>query len=110
MMYDRTWFKKDKYGLTLGGGQINNPGRYLVLVLPINGESAPSAALASPYFPYNPGDPFKAWDSSVTFDYMPRQWLTFRVEYDYRYANVNYWAGHNGLTPPYRLWLPTGYQ
>jgi len=28
------WFDKDKYGLTVGGGQINNPGRYLVCCLP----------------------------------------------------------------------------
>jgi len=40
MLYDRTWFKKDRYALTLGGGQINNPGRYLVLVPPINGDGA----------------------------------------------------------------------
>ena len=39
------WFKKDTYGLTIGGGQINNPGRYLVLLPPINGETAPSAAI-----------------------------------------------------------------
>jgi hypothetical protein len=100
MLYNRTWFKKDKFGLTVGGGQINNPGRYLVLVPPINGETAPSAALNSPYFSFNPSDPFKAWDSSITFDYMPRQWLTFRMEYDYRHANVPYWSGHGGITPP----------
>ena len=100
MVYDRNWFKHDKFALTLGGGQINNPGRYLVLVPPINGETAASAALNSPYLPFNPSDPFKAWDSSATFDWMPRQWLTFRVEYDYRHANVNYWSGHGGVTPP----------
>ena len=100
MVYDRNWFKHDKFALTLGGGQINNPGRYLVLVPPINGETAASAALNSPYFPFNPSDPFKAWDSSVTFDYMPRQWLTFRVEYDFRHANVPYWSGRGGVTPP----------
>ncbi|HKM86554.1 MAG TPA: hypothetical protein VJW96_10130 [Terriglobales bacterium] len=50
MFYNRTWFKKDTYGLTIGGGQINNPGRYLVLVPPINGETAPSAAINAPYF------------------------------------------------------------
>jgi hypothetical protein len=94
------WFNKDKYGLTIGGGQINNPGRYLVLVPPINGETAASAALNSPYFTFNPGDQFKAWDSSITFDYMPRQWLTFRTEYDYRHVNVPYWSGHGGITPP----------
>src|ERR1700692_4880670 len=43
MLYNRAWFKKDKYAITIGGGQINNPGRYLVLIPPINGESASSA-------------------------------------------------------------------
>ena len=35
MVYNRLWFHKDLYGLTIGGGQINNPGRYLVLLPPI---------------------------------------------------------------------------
>ena len=100
MLYNRAWFKKDTYGLTIGGGQINNPGRYLVLLPPINGETAPSAAINAPYFTGNPGDPFKAWDASLTFDYMPRQWLTFRWEYDYRHASVPYWTGRGGITPP----------
>jgi putative OmpL-like beta-barrel porin-2 len=100
MIYDRNWFDHDKYAITIGGGEINNPGRYLVLVPPIDGMTAASAALNSPYFPFNPGDPFKAWDSSVTFDYMPKQWLTFRVEYDFRHASSPYWAGHGGSTPP----------
>jgi hypothetical protein len=100
MLYDRTWFKKDTFGLTVGGGQINNPGRYLVLLPPINGETAPSAAINAPYFTGNPGDAFKAWDSSLTFDYMPKQWITFRWEYDYRHASVPYWTGRGGITPP----------
>src|SRR5579863_4191004 len=100
MLYNRMWFKKDHYGLTLGGGQINNPGRYLVLVPPINGETAESAAINAPYFTGNPSDPFKAWDSSVTFDYMPSQYITFRWEYDYRHASVPYWSGAGGVTPP----------
>ncbi|MFZ0881905.1 MAG: outer membrane beta-barrel protein [Candidatus Acidiferrales bacterium] len=100
MLYNRFWFHHDMFGLTLGGGKINNPGRYLVLLPPINGESAVTAATNSPYFTENPGDPFKAWDSSVTFDYMPKQYITFRWEYDYRHANVPYWTGRGGLTPP----------
>jgi hypothetical protein len=100
MFYNRFWFHRDLFGLTIGGGQINNPGRYLVLVPPINGESAVTAATNSPYFTGNPGDPFKAWDSSITFDYMPRQYITFRAEYDYRHANVPYWSGPGGITPP----------
>jgi|HubBroStandDraft_2_1064218.scaffolds.fasta_scaffold28347_1 hypothetical protein len=100
MVYNRFWFHRDLFGLTIGGGQINNPGRYLVLVPPINGATAITAATNAPYFTGNPGDPFKAWDSSITFDYMPKQYITFRAEYDYRHANVPYWTGQGGITPP----------
>jgi hypothetical protein len=100
MFYNRFWFHHDLFGLTLGGGEINNPGRYLVLLPPINGMSAITAATNSPYFTENPGDPYKAWDSSITFDYMPKQYITFRAEYDYRHANVPYWTGRGGITPP----------
>ena len=96
MAYNRFWFKKDLYGLTIGGGQMNNPGRYLVLVPPINGADALSG---TPYFTANPGDPFKAWDTSITFDYMPKQYITFRWEYGYRHANVPYFTGRGGITP-----------
>jgi hypothetical protein len=100
MFYNRWWFDRDLFAFTLGGGAINNPGRYLVLLPPINGMTAPSAAINSPYFTENPGDPFKAWDVSGTFDYMPRQWLTFRFEGNFRHANVPYWSGPGGITPP----------
>jgi hypothetical protein len=100
MLYNRLWFHSDLFGLTVGGGQINNPGRYLVLLPPIDGETAITAATNSPYFTENPGNPFKAWDSSVTFDYMPKQYITFRWEYDYRHASVPYWTGAGGITPP----------
>jgi hypothetical protein len=96
MFYNRFWFNHDKYGLTLGGGQINNPGRYLVLLPPINGANATSG---TPYFTQNPGDPFKAWDASGTFDYMPSQYITFRAEFDHRAANVPYFSGPGGITP-----------
>jgi hypothetical protein len=100
MGYNRFWFHRDIFAVTIGGGQINNPGRYLVLIPPINGETAITAATNSPYFTGNPGDPFKAWDSSFTFDYMPKQYITFRWEYDYRHASVPYWSGAGGITPP----------
>jgi hypothetical protein len=96
MLYDRMWFHNDKFGLTLGGGKINNPGRYLVLLPPINGATA---ATGTPYFTENPGDPFKAWDASGTFDYMPSQYITFRWEFDHRAANVPYFSGPGGITP-----------
>jgi hypothetical protein len=97
MFYNRFWFHKDLFGLTLGGGKINNPGRYLVLLPPINGATAASG---TPYFTENPGDPYKAWDASATFDYMPSQYITFRWEYDHRAANVPYFSGSGGVTPP----------
>lgn len=97
MAYNRFWFHHDLFGLTLGGGRINNPGRYLVLLPPINGATAASG---TPYFTENPGDPFKAWDSSVTWDYMPKQYITFRWEYNHRHSNVPYWSGPGGITPP----------
>ena len=97
MAYNRFWFKKDLYGVTIGGGQITNPGRYLALLPPINGADAVSG---SPYFPANPGSTFKAWDASATFDYMPKQYITFRWEYGYRHANVPYFTGRGGITPP----------
>ena len=40
MVYNRFWFDHDRFGVTLGGGAINNPGRYLVLLPPINGATA----------------------------------------------------------------------
>lgn len=98
MLYNRTWFRRDLFGLTLGGGQINNPGRYLVLLPPINGATGFSGT--SGQFTQNSGDKFKAWDASVTFDYMPNQYVTWRAEYNHREANVPYFAGSGGVTPP----------
>jgi Putative beta-barrel porin-2, OmpL-like. bbp2 len=97
MAYNRLWFHKDLFGLTVGGGKINNPGRYLVLLPPINGATATSG---TPYFTENPGDPYKAWDISTTVDYMPSQYITFRWEYNHRAANVPYFSGKGGVTPP----------
>jgi hypothetical protein len=97
MAYNRLWLDHGRYGLTVGGGAITNPGRYLVLVPPINGATAFSG---TPYFTGNPGDVFKAWDMQVTFDYMPNQFVTFRLEGNHRAANVPYFSGSGGVTPP----------
>jgi len=97
MVYNRLWLHKDLFGLTIGGGAITNPGRYLVLLPPVNGATAFSG---TPYFTANPGDTFRAWDASLTFDYMPNPFVTWRVEYNHRAANVPYFAGSGGSTPP----------
>jgi hypothetical protein len=97
MLYNRLWFHRDLFGFTLGGGKITNPGRYLVLLPPINGATA---ITGTPYFTENPGDQYKAWDLSGTFDYMPSQYITFRWEFDHRASNVPYFTGPGGITPP----------
>src|SRR5262249_42885188 len=97
MAYNRLWFSHDRYALTFGGGAIRNPGRYLVLMPPINGATALSG---TPYFTANPGDKFDAWDMQIATDYAPQPFITFRLEFNYREANVPYFSGHRGVTPP----------
>ena len=97
MAYLRTWFDKDVFAVTLGGGLMNNPGRYLTLLPPINGANAISG---SPYFTENAGDRAQMHDGTVTFDYMPAQFITFRLETGYRYSDTPYWTGRGGITPP----------
>ncbi|MGZ3458074.1 MAG: outer membrane beta-barrel protein [Archangium sp.] len=97
MAYNRLWFAHDTFGLTVGGGAITNPGRYLVLLPPINGATASSG---TPYFTLNPGDPFKAWDMQVATDYAPAPFITFRLEFNHRAASVPYFSGPGGVTPP----------
>jgi hypothetical protein len=97
MTYHRMWFHKDLFAVTVGGGQMNNPGRYLTLLPPINGANA---FTGSPYFTENPGDKAKMWDSTINFQYMPRQYITWWIEAGYRHANIPYFAGRHGVTPP----------
>lgn len=97
MAYNRVWFNHDRNAITAGGGAIRNPGRYLVLIPPINGATAYTG---TPYFTASPGDPYTAWDTQVTFDYMPSQFATFRGEFNHRQASVPYFSGAGGVTPP----------
>jgi hypothetical protein len=98
MMYNRFWFDNDLYALTLGGGSMNNPGRYLTLLPPINGADAVSG---SPYFTANLGDKAFQWDATLNFQYMPKQWITWWAEAGFRHSNVPYFAGQGGVTPPF---------
>ena len=97
MIYDRTWFKKDRYAITLGGGVMTNQGRYLTLLPPINGATA---FTGTPYFTENGGDRSLMHDGTITLDYMPSQFITFTLEEGYRYSDVPYWTGRGGITPP----------
>ena len=97
MLYNRVWFDHDLFAVTLGGGFMNNPGRYLVLLPPINGATA---ATGTPYFTENPGQKIYQWDTQLNFQYMPKNWLTWWTEVTYRHSDVPYWSGPGGVTPP----------
>jgi hypothetical protein len=97
MGYDRTWWDNNKYAVTIGGGFMNNPGRYLALVPPINGGTA---ATGSSYFTQAPGLKLFQWDAQLNFQYMPNDWITWWAEGDFRHSDVPYWSGSGGITPP----------
>jgi hypothetical protein len=96
MAYHRWWFG-ERFAFEIGGGVVNNPGRYLALLPPIDGANATSG---TPYFPEAPGLPFKGYDFQLGFDYMPSQWVTWHVEWTQRGSDVPLFAGPGGMTPP----------
>jgi len=98
MFYNRLWFDNDLYAVTIGGGSMNNPGRYLTLLPPINGATA---ATGTPYFTENPGQNIFQWDATLNFQYMPKQWITWWAEAGFRHSSVPYFAGQGGVTPPF---------
>jgi hypothetical protein len=77
MAYNRVWFDHDLYAVTIGGGFMNNPGRYLALLPPINSATAQSG---TPYFSENPGQKLYQWDTQLNFQYMPKDWITWWTE------------------------------
>lgn len=97
MLYDRYWFDNDRYAVTVGGGSMNNPGRYLTLLPPINGATA---STGTPYFSELPGQSLFQWDTTINFQYMPSDWITWWSEVGFRHSSVPYFAGPGGVTPP----------
>jgi hypothetical protein len=77
MAYNRLWFDHNVFAVTAGGGFMNNPGRYLALLPPINGATA---ATGTPYFTENPGQKLYQWDLQLNLQYMPKDWITWWTE------------------------------
>jgi hypothetical protein len=105
MFYNRIWFAKNHFAWTLGGGYMNNPGRYLVLyptgqASPLPNPTNPTSTAGTYPYSANPGDQFEGFDYSTNLDWMPNQHLTVRLEYVHRQSSVPYFAGHGGVTSP----------
>ncbi|HEY4771713.1 MAG TPA: TonB-dependent receptor [Steroidobacteraceae bacterium] len=98
MLYDRYWFYHDVFALTFGGGAMTNNGRYLTLLPPINGATA---STGTPYFPESPGQHAYQWDSTINFQYMPKEWITWWTELGFRHSDIPYFSGAGGVTPPF---------
>lgn len=98
MVYHRLWFgPKDKWAWTIGGGFIENPGRYLSLLPTGNG-----------VLTQNPGDPFSGWDASTCVQFMPNEHITVGLEFVTRHTNVPYFSGPGGVTSPNGWNAPIG--
>ena len=90
MAYNRLWLgASEKFAWTIGGGFMHNPGRYLVLM---------PTGVAGQQFDMSAGSAFDGWDGSTTFDWMPDQFQTWRLEFVHRAASIPYFAGHGGVT------------
>lgn len=90
---NRIWFNKNKWGLTLRGDYLTNPGSYLAFSPTPVAYNAYSNAM-------NEGKVLNITQATATLDFMPTQFTTFRLEYSYRNASVPYFAGRDGTTAP----------
>ena len=97
MVYDRTWFDHDLYAVTLGGGFMNNPGRYLALLPPINGATAVSGTPTSPRIP---GRSSTSGTRSSISSTCRRTGSPGGRRPPSGTRDVPYWSGAGGVTPP----------
>ena len=107
MTYQRAWFG-EQFAVTIGGGYMTNPSRYLILTPTGNAqplpqpESTAQVAYVPPTSPYDAafGSKINMWDYEIGFQYMPSDYFTLDVEYNHRGASVPFFNGHGGDTSP----------
>jgi len=92
---DRIWFNKNKFAITLRGDFVSNGGAYLAFSPSPVTPNAFTDALAK-----DPNKPLEITQGTITFDFMPSEYSTFRLEFGYRQSNLPYFAGHGGTTSP----------
>ncbi|HTF05289.1 MAG TPA: outer membrane beta-barrel protein [Bacteroidia bacterium] len=100
---NRVWFSRNKFALTLRGDYITN-------------QSVVNGVNTYPYLAFSPaasgGQPnnydeaiasnekLKITQFTATFDVMPNDHVTFRLEYGYRSSSIPYFTGSGGTTSP----------
>lgn len=92
---NRIWFYKNKIAFTLRGDVVSNGGAYLAF--------SPSSVSPNDFtdeIALRPNNPLKIGQITTTFDIMPTDYTTFRIEYGHRQSNIPYFAGHLGTTSP----------
>ncbi len=109
MIYNRLWFLHDIIGVTMGGGFMHNPGRYLALLptgvatpipQPLSIQGIQYTPVSQNAFDTNSGTQLDAWDISANIQYMPVEQVTYGLEFNHRQAQQPYFAGHGGVTSP----------
>lgn len=92
-LVNRLWFNQNKIGWTTRADYVTNPGGYLSF------SPAQSGAIPNDYeTAIANGKDLKMWQLSSTFDFMPSDFVTLRLEYAYRNANIPYFTGSGGTT------------
>ncbi len=92
---NRVWFHRNKLAVTLRADALTNPGLYL--------SASPSTVTPNSFTEAIAADPRRQLtmgQATVTFDVMPSDFVTFRLEYVHRQSNVPYFAGPGGTTSP----------
>jgi hypothetical protein len=109
---NRIWFNKNRMALTMRGDYLTN-------------QSVVNGVNTTPYLAFTPaatgdvpnnydtaianGEKLKLFQFTSTFDVMPNDFVTFRLEYGYRSSSLPYFTGGGGTTSP-SGWIngPTG--
>jgi hypothetical protein len=102
---NRIWFNRNRFALTLRGDYVTNPGAYLAFSPSPVADNDFNDALTA-------GKKLEIFQGTATFDIMPNDFVTFRLEYGYRKSNIPYFAGQGGTTSP-DGWVdtdPTGWR
>lgn len=92
---NRLWFNKNKLALTLRADALKNPGLYLAFSPSPVTPNAFTDAIAA-----DSKQNLSLFQFSSTFDVMPNDFFTCRIEHRFRASNKPYFAGHGGTTSP----------